>query len=313
MHKTVLATATALATFYSASATAETLTFMTGPTGGSWYPLAGAMKSIFEKADPDLSFQIRPGTGLVNLRAVQTGKGDLGFGSIVVTVDAILGNGTFEEKHDKICNIGSMYSNYIQNVTTDKSIETLEDIKGKRLTTMPRGTQTESITRTTLEAVGLSYDDMQKVDFISITDSVNMLKDGQSEVFMTYTAVPSGSMIDLTNARDVKFLPISDEESEAMRAINPGWSRMTIPQGAYPGVDEDVPTVGSPMHFFVNCDTVSEETAYTITKALAENVTELGHVNAELKEWTVEKLAFESDVPFHPGAEKYYEEVGALD
>src|SRR5690606_962075 len=124
------------------------------------------------------------------------------------------------------------------------------DVKGKRLTTVPVGNTAELATRAVLAAVGMTYDDLDGVNHSSVTDSVNMMKDGQAQVFMTITSVPNGSIIDLTNSTNTKFIPISEEELARMKEQNAGWSRLYIPAGSYPGVDEDVPTVGFPAHVF---------------------------------------------------------------
>jgi len=311
MRMMKLAAIAAAMSLCSAAASAENLVFMTGPSGGSWYPLGGAMKNILEENIPDLSIQIRPGAGLVNLKGVQDGKADLGFGMLVSTVDAVHGREPFDTKYDNICHLASLNPNYMQNMTIDMSIGSMKDVKGKRLTTVPVGNTAELATRAVLAAVGMTYDDLDGVNHSSVTDSVNMMKDGQARVFMTITSVPNGSIIDLTNSTNTKFIPISDGELSRMKEQNAGWSRLYIPAGSYPGVDEDVPTVGFPAHVFGSCN-LPDETAYNITKALSENISDLGHIVKELSTYTAKELAQDPGIPYHPGAERYYGEAGAL-
>jgi len=307
--------AAALAALVAAApepADANEIVFMTGPAGGSWYPLGGGVKSILESEMPGTSVTIKPGGGLVNLKGVSGGLADIGWGMVMSSVDAVRGTPPFEAPMPEICNIAALYPNYLQIMTTDLSVNTLEELKGKSLTTVPRGNTSELGTKAVLEAAGLTYDDMSKVNFASVSDSVNMMKDGQVEVFMTITSVPNGSILDLTNSRKVKFLPISDAHLAKMKAQNPGWGRLVIEPGAYPGVEQPVPIAGFPMHMIAHCEKMSEETAYNITKALATRVQELGHIVKELSTYTVKDLALDIGMPFHPGAERYYREAGAL-
>src|SRR5918995_2758240 len=96
----------------SFGAIAENLRFMTGPQGGSWYPMGGAIKNVVEKAVPDTSLQVMPGAGIANVKAVQAGKADLAFANSVSTVDAINGKPPFEEQADNVCNLATLYPQY---------------------------------------------------------------------------------------------------------------------------------------------------------------------------------------------------------
>ncbi len=74
---------------------------MTGPQGGSWYPMGGAIKNVVDAAMPDSSVQVMPGAGIANVKAIEAGKADLAFANSVSTVDAINGQPPFEEAVDQ--------------------------------------------------------------------------------------------------------------------------------------------------------------------------------------------------------------------
>lgn len=296
----------------AAPAVAEDIVFMTGPAGGSWYPLGGAIKNILEAEVPGMSVTIRPGAGLINLKGVSGGKAHMGFSLVMSAVDGLNGKPPFEEKLGDICNLGSLYNNFLQVPTTDFSFNSAADLKGKKLVTLPRGNTTEVGARALLQAAGLSYDDMSKVNFASISDGVNMLKDGQADVMMTITSVPNGSLLDLTNSRKIKFLSITDEQFAAMKKENAGWGRLTIPANTYPNQTEPVNIAGFPAHLILNCSTVSEESAYNITKALIKRGQELGAIVKSLSTITAKEMANDIGVPLHPGSAKAYKEAGAL-
>ncbi|MDA0664595.1 MAG: TAXI family TRAP transporter solute-binding subunit [Proteobacteria bacterium] len=296
----------------AAPAVAEDIVFMTGPAGGSWYPLGGAIKNILEAEVPGMSVTIRPGAGLINLKGVSGGKAHMGFSLVMSAVDGLSGKPPFEEKLSDICNLGSLYNNFLQVPTTDFSFNSAADLKGKKLVTLPRGNTTEVGARALLQAAGLSYDDMEKVNFSSISDGVNMLKDGQADVMMTITSVPNGSLLDLTNSRKIKFLSITDEQFAAMKKENAGWGRLTIPANTYPNQTEPVNIAGFPAHLILNCSTVSEESAYNITKALIKRGQELGAIVKSLSTMTAKDMVTDIGVPLHPGSAKAYKEAGAL-
>ena len=306
------AAAFAAAVGFTSVASAENLVFMTGPAGGSWYPLGGAIKNILETEIPGMNVTIRPGAGLINLKGVSSGKAGMGWSLVMSAVDGVNGKEPFTEKLSDICNLGSFYNNYMQVTTTDPSLNSVADLKGKNIVTLPRGNTTELGVRALLGAAGLSYDDMAKVNFASISDGVNMMKDGQVQAMFTITSVPNGSLLDLTNSRDIKFLAITDDQFDKMKAQNAGWGRLTIPANSYPGQAEPVEIAGFPAHLILNCSTVSEDTAYKITKALIKRGQELGGIVKSLSTLTAKDMANDIGVPFHPGSIKAYKEAGAM-
>ena len=297
---------------FAASASAEKITFMTGPAGGTWFPLGGATKQFLEKDIDGLSVTIRPGAGLLNVRGIATGKAHIAWGNVISTVDALQGKAPFKKKHTGLCNIGALYMQYAQIPVTDMSVKTIGDLKGKKFATLPRGNTTEVATQMLLGTNGITYKDLSKINFASITDQINMMKDGQIDGLAVLTSIPSGALMDLATSRKVRFLPLTDQEFDNLKKRNPGWVRAVIPAGAYPGVDKEVRTASFPMHFMANCETVSADLGYKITKAFATNIKSLGAVKKGLEKHDLKKLTIDIGVPFHPGAIKYYKEVGAM-
>jgi len=298
--------------FAPAPAVAENVTFMTGPAGGSWYPLGAAMASLFEQEVEGLTVTLRPGAGLVNIKGVEEGKAHMGWTMVMSAVDAINGNEPFESRHTNICNLGSFYDNYFQMATSDFSVNTVADLKGKSLTTVPRGNTTELAVRALLATAGLGYDDLSKVNFASLTDGVNMMKDGQVDAIMVATSAPNGSLLDLSNSRKVKFLPVTDAQFDKLKAGNAGWERLVLRANTYPGQPEDVNIAGFAVQLIVGCTTLSEELAYKLTKGLVERGGELGSVVSDLKGLTADKMATDVGVPLHPGSLRAYKEAGVL-
>jgi hypothetical protein len=309
----VLLSALALAVIgVSSGAGAENLRFMTGPQGGSWYPMGGAIKNIVEEAVPDTSLQVMPGAGIANVKAIEAGKADLAFANSVSTVDAIEGNPPFEGRATNVCHIATLYPQYFQIVTTaGTGIESLDQLKGRGLTTQPTGNTGEAITAHLVQAAGLSYDDLAGVDFVSYNDSVALLKDGNSEVFTLGTTVPASAIMDLASARDVKLLEVDDAMLAKMQEMNPGYRRIEIPAGSYPGQDAAVPTIGYATHVIARCD-LPDETVTGILEQIVDKQQDLASVASTIGDTTLEQMAADIGVPFHPAAEQFFKDKGAL-
>jgi len=301
----VLFAAAALVLGAGAASSAE-IRLMTGPQGGVWIPLGGQLKDMWEKAVPGLNVTSMPGAGIANVRGIEEGKTEVGFGNSISTVDGMLGNPPFNKPHKKVCNIASLYPQYFQVVVpANAGINSIKDLKGKSIATQPRGNTAEIITQHILKVNGLSYNDV-KPSFISYTDAVEQMKDNNVQAFTLGTTVPSGAVMDLASARDIKLLDLSDS-LESVRRINPGYTLVTVPKGTYPKQDQDVKVIGYATHIVASCD-LPEETVYKMAKAMADNVSSMAATNKAIEGLTPQKMAEDIGVPFHPGAVKFYKE-----
>jgi TRAP transporter TAXI family solute receptor len=290
------------------TAQAADLKLMTGPQGGVWIPLGGQLKDMWEKAVGGLSVQALPGAGIANVRGVEEGKADVGFGNSISTVDALAGNPPFTKKHGNVCNIATLYPQYYQVVTrADANINSVKDLKGKGVTTQQRGNTGEAITAHMLKVAGMGYNDV-KMSFVSYTDSVTQMQDGHAVAFALGTTIPSGAVMDLAASRDIKLLDMSDMYDD-MRKINPGYTLVTVPKGTYPKQDKDVKVIGYATHIVASCK-LPEDMVYNMTKAMAANVSNMAAVNKAMAGLTPKAMAEDIGVPFHPGAAKFYKEAG---
>jgi TRAP transporter TAXI family solute receptor len=305
-----LAAIATLTAIFAAPAHADEAKFMTGPQGGVWVPLGGALKAMWEKAIPGFTVQTLPGAGISNVRAVNDGKADVGFGNSITTVDAIAGRAPFKEAHKNVCNVATLYPQYFQVVVLAGSgISSLKDLKGKSLTTQVRGNTGELITQHVLRVAGLSYADL-KVSFGSYNDSVAQMQDGHAHAFTLGTTVPSGAVMDLASSREIRLLDLAAHH-EDMRKINPGYTLVTVKAGSYPKQDKDVKVIGYATHLVAAC-TLPAERVYAMTKAMATNVKDMAAINKAMGELTPAAMAEDIGVPMHPGATKFYKEAGAI-
>lgn len=296
----------------SGAVSAGDLKLVTGPQGGSWYPLGGALKNLIEKQIPGTDVKVGPGAGIANVKAVEAGKADIGFANSVSTVDAINGKAPFEKSYTNVCNVATLYPQYFQVVTVAGSgINSPADLKGKSLTTQKKGNTGEQITVHLLEAYGMSYSDLPKVNQGSYTDSVNQLKDGNADWFTLGSTAPASSVMDLAASRDVVLVPIPDDGLANMQKINPGYKRIVVKAGTYPKQTADVPTVGYATHVIARCD-LDAKTVEGVLVAMAGGIGDLAAIAKAMTGADPKAMALDIGVPMHAGATAFYKSKGAL-
>lgn len=303
----------AIALLMSATASAKDYRFMTGPQGGSWYPLGGAISNFVRDNDLGMRLRVMPGGGISNVIAVERGKASFGFGNVTSTVDAMEGRAPFKGRSTEVRHLVSLYPQWFQFVTAASSgIITIADMAGRDIAVGPRGHSGEQATRHALAVFGLSYDDLGKVNHVGYTDAVALLKDGHIDAFGVLTSVPSGAIMDTASSRPIRLLSISDESLVALQQFNPQYVRRIIPAGAYPGLDEDLDTFGTWTHMIARAD-VPDDVVYAVVEALVAHVGDMAAVVNAMQSATIESLATPVGVPFHPGAAQFFRDQGVME
>jgi hypothetical protein len=305
--------ALAVAIALAVPASAQQVTFMTGPQGGSWVPLGGALKNMWENAIPGLQIQQQPGAGIANVRGVDEGKAQIGFANSATTVDGVEGRAPYPKKTTRVCQVANLYPQFFQVVAlTDAKVNSFADFKGKTMVTQSRGNTAELLTIDVLKINGMTYQSLAKVSFqASYTDAVDMMKDGHAQVFTLGTTAPASAIMDLASARNVQMVPVDDRTMAELRKMNAGYNRLVIKAGTYPKQDKDVPAIGYMTHVVVACD-LPEDVVYRMTKAMAAGVNDMAAVVKPIAGLTAKDMAVDIGVPLHKGAARYYREAGVM-
>lgn len=313
MKRSFAGLAAAAATAFAVPALAQQVTFMTGPQGGSWIPLGGALKNMWETAVPGLQIQQTPGAGIANVRGVDEGKAQIGFANSATTVDGVEGRPPYPKKTTKVCQVANLYPQHFQVVALkDAKVKSFADMKGKAVVTQAKGNTGELLTEAVLKINGMNYQSLGKINFqAAYTDAVAMMKDGHVQVFTLGTTAPASAVMDLASARDIELVPVDDRTMGELAKQNPGYHKIVIKAGTYPKQDRDVPVIGYSTHLVAACD-LPEDTVYRMTKAMAANVGTMAAVVKSIEGLTAKDMAVDIGVPYHPGAAKYYREVGAM-
>jgi len=306
-----VAAAAALVCSHAATGQAQTMRFMTGPQGGVWVPLGGALKNIWEQAVPGSTVQAVPGAGVANVRGVDEGRAQIGFGNSITTVDGLNGEAPFPRKTTKVCNLATLYPQYFQVIALANSgIGRIEDLRGKQVVVQPRGNTAEVITQQILQVSGLTYNDVRANFQASYTDAVGLLRDGNAQVFTLGTAIPASSVMDLASSRDITVMNLAPY-IEGLRKLNAGYVGVPIPANTYPRQAQEVTVPGYFTHLIASCE-LPEATVHAMVRSMAGNLETLVAVFGGMRGLTPKQMALDIGVPMHPGAQRFYREAGAL-
>ncbi len=298
----------ALVALLPVGAGAEELRLSTGPMGGSWYPLGGAIAELI-KEKAGVGVTVSPGGGIANVLAIETGKTDLGFGNTSSTVDGVAGREPFKAKTQSVRYVSTLYRQFFQIVVReDSGVKSVADLKGKSIAPGPRGFTGEQIARHVLQVYGLSYADMSKVNHVGYNDAISLMRDRHLDAFMPITTIPASSIMDIASSHKIRLLSLPEEKIQDLKKINSGYVRYVIPKGTYQGQNEDVVAVGTYTDLLVSAN-VSDDVVYKLTRALVENKDRLAAVVKEIGATQPKEMAPDLGVPYHPGALRYWKEI----
>lgn len=296
------------------SANAATfLSIATGGTSGTYYPLGGDIANLFNSTIPDIKANAQATGGTAeNLRLINAGDAELGTVQNDVSAYAYEGIDSFDgEVIDTFSVVTSLYPEVIQLVArADAGINTIEDLAGKRVSVGAAGSGTYFNAVHMLEAAGMSLDDIDE-QYLSFSESGDAAKNRQIDAFFCTAGIPNAAVTELTSGSEAKVIALDASTVENLIAAKPFYVDFTIPGGTYPGIDEDVRTVAITA-LLVCANDLDEELVYQMAKSIYEQGEEL-LTHAKKTEITLETaLDGVGNLPIHPGAERYYKEVGIM-
>ncbi len=310
MIRAGLALAASLA--FGAAASAQDLSIATGGTGGTYYPYGGGLAELIGKYVDGASATAEvTGASVENMALIAQQETDLAI-ALGDTVYAAV-NGTVEPFTNRPVDaraLASIYPNAVHIVTlADSGIEGLDDLKGKRVSVGAPGSGTEVNAEQVLTANGITYDDIEE-QRLNFNETADALRDGDIDAGFWSVGPPTSSVLNLAATRDIKIVPLTQEQIDAAIEKEPIFAAYNLRAGLYEGVDEEVQTISIPNVLVVNA-AMDEDLAYQITKAMFEHTDELIAVHPAANDTTVEFSLNSTPIPFHPGAIRYYEEIGA--
>lgn len=292
------------------SSSGESLKMATGGTTGTYYSYGGAVAQALSENLEGIKIGVHSsGASKANILEIADKDADIAIVQNDVAYYAYNGTDLFDsEKVQSFSVLGGVYAEVCQ-IISKTDIQSIEDLKGKVVSVGDAGSGVEFNARQILEVYGLSFDDIKKQN-LSFGDSAEALKDGKIDAFFCVAGAPTTAVVELATTNEIDLLSIDADKAAALKEKYPFYTDYTIPSGTYKGIDVDKASVAVKATFIVSND-LSEDTVYKITKALyADAKDKIVHDKA--KELSPEYAVSGISIPFHPGAEKYYKEAGAL-
>jgi hypothetical protein len=290
----------------------DSITIASANSGGAWYTIAGALADLFQNNMEGVTSTATSGAGISNIFSVSANEAQLGFGFPDDVLDAENGKNDFEGNAlNNVRGVTALYPGVLHiAVASDSNIEKIEDLVGKTICTQSKGNAAYKMTWKVLDAYGITEKDVT-MNYVGFSDAADLIKDGHADAACYMSTYPYSALQDLANARGVKLLEIDEAHMNAILEAAPAYSVVTIPGGTYNGTDEDVNCLGCTTILFTNSE-MPEEVVYQMTKLMFEHYDDLCIVNKSLKNMTPEFVVNNISITLHPGAEKYFREVGAI-
>lgn len=286
------------------------LSIATGGSGGVYNVYGGGLaEQISENLGGYIATAETTSASVDNMYFVADGKSDIGFTLADTAADGVNGEGVFDERLPTQA-LAQLYINYTQIVTTEGSgIETVEDLAGRSVSVGDPGSGTEVVALRVLEAAGIDPESDISREQLSVSESVEAIRDRNIDAFFWSGGLPTGAIVDLATTDDIKLLPTLDYLEDLQQRYGAQiYQEAEIPGDVYEGV-ESTPTIGVPNYLVVNED-MDEELAYNLTRLLFERQEQLEAVHQEAANLDFDTAQEVSPLELHPGARRYYEEEG---
>lgn len=283
----------------------------TGGTGGTYYPFGGAIANIWNTKVENMNVTAQAtGASAENLRLINKGEAEYAIVQNDVMDYAYNGTDLFAgEKLANIMTIGTLYPEVVQiAVSKGSGIKSVADFKGKRISVGDAGSGVEFNAKQIMEGYGLTFDDIKKSN-LSFKESAEGIQNGTLDGCFVTAGVPNAALQELAFTAGLTLVPVDGEAAKKICEKYGYYTQTTIPGGTYKGTDDDTPALAIKATLAVNSK-LDEQTVYEMTKALFENLNELATAHAKGKEVSAKAAVTGVSVPFHPGAKKYFKEIG---
>lgn len=283
------------------------LTFSTGSNTGTYYSLGNALGNKVNDSTETQITVISSNGSQANIEALLAGEADIAFVQSDVMAYSYNGTRFFAETGavTNISTVAAMYMEEVQLVTLDPSIKSVADLAGKRVSVGANGSGVYYNSMDILGIYDLTEDDIIP-SFYDFSKTIETLQKGEIDAGFIVAGVPTNAITSLAETNDIYLVSLDDEHINALIAEYPYYIKNIIGSEVY-GTNEDVTTVGIRAVIIAN-DSASDDDIYNFISAIFDNLDTLDHDKA--KEMSLDFAASASDIPYHPGAVRYFKEKG---
>ncbi|GAA0701749.1 TAXI family TRAP transporter solute-binding subunit [Marinobacterium maritimum] len=324
LNKTLISAAMAVAVAASglvATSVARAESFITIGTGGVtgvYYPTGGAICRLVNKdrAEHGIRCSVESTGGSVyNLNTIRSGELDIGVAQSDWQFHAYNGTDTFTDQGPNP-DLRSVFSMHAEPFTVvaraDSGIKVINDLKGKRVNIGNPGSGQRGTIEVVMQAKGWSRDDFSLASELKASEQASALCDNKIDAMVYVVGHPSGAIKEATTSCDSVLVTADDADIDKLIVDNSYYRHATIPGGMYRGNPDDVITFGVGATI-VSSAKVPDEVVYNVVKAVFENFDTFRKLHPAFANLKKEEMVRDAlTAPLHPGAEKYYKEVGLL-
>jgi TRAP transporter TAXI family solute receptor len=327
-HYKILAAAAVATIALGSVAEAQEMKFWrigTGGAGGTYYPIGGLIANAISNPPgsrpcdkggscgvPGLvAIAVSTNASVANVNAIDAGQLDAGLAGAQSVTQGYNGEGKFEGNPKKnIRIIANLYPEDMHLVTPKgMTLSGLTDLNGKKVGVAAAGSGTQVSVRMTLKEYGITAEEHE----LGLGQSTQRLADGQLDAFFYAGGTPFAALIQLGSTKGFELYKFTADDQKRINKIIPYYVESLIPAGTYENINYDVPTVAVNGQLITGANQ-PDDLIYDITKALwnknTRKLLDKGHSKG--KQITVETALKGVLIPIHPGAEKYYKEIGMI-
>lgn len=290
------------------------LTMATGGTSGTYYAFGGAIATALNNAGIGVNINVNStGASGENVNLIGSGETTLAIVQNDVLDYSYHGTNTWEGQ-PTVTNtavLASLYPEVCQIIAVaDSGIESVADLRGKSVSIGAIGSGVETNAKQILAAYGLSTDDI-KVQNLDFAESAEAMKNRTLDACFITAGVPNTAVLDLATSRDVMVVPVDGAEAQSLLDQYPFYAVATITPGEYSFLSNDVSTIAVQATLICSTD-LDEETAYNLVKTIFEKAEDIAASHEKGSYLSPDYAIQGVSVDFHPGAVRYYEEIGVL-
>lgn len=283
------------------------LDFVTGGEQGTYYAFGTVLaQQVSDKTSTTVTAVVSKGSQ-ANVEDIHAGAAQLGFVQSDVMSYAYNGEKLFTDKIDDFSVVAALYMEQVQIVTLNPDIKTVADLKGKTVSIGAKGSGVYFNALDLLGAYGLTENDI-KAEYLDFGDSADSLKDGKIDAAFIVAGAPTTAITDLSVGGQVYLVGFDKEHIDKLIEMCPYYKQAVIAKDVY-GTPEDVTTVAVAAVVLASND-VSEDDVYNFLTATFNDLDDLTKAHAKGAELSIEFAASITDVPYHPGAVKFFSENG---
>ena len=285
------------------------LTMTTGGSAGTYYAY-GSVLAQYVSSNSNVSVTAVTGNGSQsNVNDLDAGAVDLGFCQSDVMSYAYNGTNLFADTGaiTSFSVVADLYLEQVQIITTNPDIKTVADLKGKIVSVGAVGSGVYFNALDVLGVYGITLDDITPV-YQSFGDSAESLKDGKIDAGFIVAVAPTTAVTDLATSKGVYLVSLDDEHIDQLLALSPYYTKYTITADTY-GLAEDATTVAVGAVLLAK-DDVPEDAVYTFVSTIFENAGAIAEQHGKGADLDLAFASSITDVPYHPGAAKYFAEKG---